>query len=107
MTGTVVISEFPIKSRESFRAEITDRSGKLAVSLSRYKKGSDGQARRAGPAFEFWAHRARAVIKILQDVSQVLQAQQPFFDGSEADHGGVNADQALALDTAALLKGSA
>jgi hypothetical protein len=63
-------SEFPINCREAFRADITDRSGKLAASQSRYKK-------------------------------------QPFFDGSEADHGGVNADEALALDVAALLKGSA
>jgi hypothetical protein len=79
MTG-VVVSEFPINRRESFRAEITERGGKLVVSLSRWKKDPTGEARRAGPAFEFGAHRVEDMADLLLKVKDLVDA------GSEPLH---------------------
>src|SRR3954447_6972687 len=78
----VVVSEFPLNNHQSFRAEIVTTNGRSVVRLSRWKRTAAGP-RSTGQALEFGAHRASAVIRILQDVIQVMQVQQPPFDGPE------------------------
>lgn len=71
--ATIVISEFAISHHQSFRAEIIQRDGKRVVSISRWKSTAAGP-RRTGQSFEFGAHRAAGVARILADVQRVLAA---------------------------------
>jgi len=71
--ASVVISEFPLNSYESIRAEIIDRRGKPIVVISRWKTASSGP-KRTGVAFEFAAHRITGVAKVISDLQRVLDS---------------------------------
>jgi hypothetical protein len=71
----IVATEFPLNRHESFRAEISDVTGLLVVSIGRWKVRADGTARRAGPALEFAAHRLDGVAELLANVQRIVEAQ--------------------------------
>jgi hypothetical protein len=70
----IVVTEFPLNRRESFRAEISDSTGLLVVSIGRWKVRSDGTVRRAGPALEFAAHRLDGIAELLANVQRACEA---------------------------------
>lgn len=70
--AAIVVSEFPLNSHESFRAEIVDRQDKSIVAISRWKKTATGRLKRTGVAFEFGAHRIAGMAALVADVQRVL-----------------------------------
>jgi len=70
--AAIVVSEFPLNSHESFRAEIIDRQGRSIVAISRWKMSPAGNPKRAGTPFEFAAHRTNGVAKIVAELQRVL-----------------------------------
>ena len=66
-----ICSEYAINSREKIRAEICDINGRQVVRLSRWKQSPDG-LKRTGCAFEFGAHRCKAVSGLLSDIEREL-----------------------------------
>lgn len=71
----IVATEFPLNRHESFRAEISDASGMLIVSIGRWKIRPDGSARRSGPALEFAAHRLDGIADLIASVRRIVDAQ--------------------------------
>jgi hypothetical protein len=68
---STTVSQFPLNRHQSFRAEIIECDGKRVVSISRWKVTPVG-VRRTGQSFEFAAHRAAAVAKLLDEVLRLL-----------------------------------
>jgi hypothetical protein len=87
----IVVSEFPLNHHQSFRAELVVRAGKSMVSISRLKNTPNG-ARRTGQAFEFGAHRAAAMAKLLSEIVHALGAS----GGSADPHQGFKSVQGVA-----------
>jgi hypothetical protein len=71
----IVVSEFPLNHHQSFRAELVVRAGKSMVSISRLKNTPNG-ARRTGQAFEFGAHRAAAMAKLLSEIVHAFRSKR-------------------------------
>lgn len=69
--AAIVVADFPISAHETFRAVLDERQGKPIVSISRWKITPAG-SRRAGPAFEFGAHRTNGMAKIIRELQCVL-----------------------------------
>lgn len=70
-TAVVVVSEYTLNPRESFRAEVATTNGRQIVRLSRWKNTPAGP-RRTGQVFEFGVHRTAGVAKLVRDVEQLL-----------------------------------
>jgi hypothetical protein len=66
-----IYSEYTINPREVLRAEICTINGRQVVRLSRWKRTPEGH-KRTGCAFEFGAHRCKAVLGMLSDVERML-----------------------------------
>jgi hypothetical protein len=69
--AVIIVSDFLLNHRQRFRAEISTRDGKPVVCISRVKKTPKG-LQRTGQAFEFGAHRIKAVAGLLAEVQRVL-----------------------------------
>src|SRR2546425_903393 len=66
-----IYSEYAINPREVFRAEICTINGRRVVRLSRWKRTPTGN-KRTGCAFEFGAHRCKAVANLLSNIEREL-----------------------------------
>jgi hypothetical protein len=66
-----IYTEYAINPREVFRAEICTINGRAVVRLSRWKRTPEG-SKRTGCAFEFGAHRCKAVANLLSDIEREL-----------------------------------
>lgn len=80
----IVATEFPLNRHEFFRAEISDASGMLIVSIGRWKMRPGGSARRSGPALEFAAHRLDGVADLIASVQRIVDAQDASSDERRA-----------------------
>jgi hypothetical protein len=69
---SITVTEFPLNRRESFKAVISDRAGLLVVSLGRWKIDANGVSHRAGPTFEFAAHRLDGIAELIADVQRII-----------------------------------
>ena len=66
-----IFSEYAINPREVFRAEICAINGRPVVRLTRWKRTPEGN-KRTGCAFEFGAHRCKAVASLISDIEREL-----------------------------------
>jgi hypothetical protein len=66
-----IFSEHAINPRELLRAEVCTINGRQVVRLSRWKRTPEGN-KRTGCAFEFGAHRCKAVAGLLADIEREL-----------------------------------
>jgi hypothetical protein len=64
-------SEYAINPREVFRAEVCTINGRAVVRVARWKRTPEGH-KRTGCAFEFGAHRCRAVAGLISDIEREL-----------------------------------
>lgn len=69
--GVATLSEIPISTHETFRADVATRGGKQIIAVARWKQTPSGP-RRTGQAFEFARHRLEALQRLLTDVAQGL-----------------------------------
>lgn len=70
----VIVSEYAISARESFRVEVRHDRGRDIVSLSRWKKSAAG-VDMPGSVFEFSAQRAAGVAKMMADLEAFLNTR--------------------------------
>lgn len=72
---SITVTEFPLNRHESFRAIISDRAGVSIISIGRWKIDANGASRRAGPTFEFAAHRLDGIAELIADVQRLIGAR--------------------------------
>src|SRR5271165_3266202 len=73
---STTVSEYSINPHEGFRAEVCTINARQVVRLSRWKRTPEGH-KRTRSAFEFGAHRCRAVADLLSDIERELEGSQP------------------------------
>ena len=79
---SITVTEFPLNRRESFKAVITDRAGLQVISLGRWKIDATGVSRRAGPTFEFAAHRVDGIAELIANVRHLVSDRDTSADAA-------------------------